>query len=262
MDGVLWLGQSPIAGSAEAIEILAANGHEVIFTTNNSFMTRDGYLNKLHSFSIRAEPHQIYSSAMAAANLVRHESLVGVLGGPGVTEALDRLHVPWIRLSDSADQDNLEKAMADSAIGALIVGYHVDFGYQNLSRAISVLNSGARLVATNSDPTYPTPSGLVAGTGALVAAVAYGAQKVPCYAGKPDQPMVDLVSDLVARATGTIVVGDRPSTDGLFSKALGASFALVYSGVTSKDSYPDNDFEIRIDHHAGDLLELVRSFEF
>jgi ribonucleotide monophosphatase NagD (HAD superfamily) len=35
-----------------------------------------------------------------------------------------------------------------------------------------------------------------------------------------------------------MVVGDRPDTDGLFARRLGAEFALVLSGVTSASDLP------------------------
>ena len=48
------------------------------------------------------------------------------------------------------------------------------------------VRAGARFVATNLDPTYPIPGGLVPGAGALVAAVATAAGRRPEVAGKPE----------------------------------------------------------------------------
>jgi ribonucleotide monophosphatase NagD (HAD superfamily) len=50
------------------------------------------------------------------------------------------------------------------------------------------------------------------------------------------------------------VVGDRPSTDGAFARALGARFALVLSGVTGADDLP---VEPGPDVVAADLATLV-----
>ncbi len=49
-------------------------------------------------------------------------------------------------------------------------------------------------------------------------------------AGKPEAPMAALVRDRAP--DDSIVVGDRPSTDGLFARRLGVRFGLVLSGVT------------------------------
>src|SRR5206468_6709238 len=48
-------------------------------------------------------------------------------------------------------------------------------------------------------------------------------------AGKPEQPMADLVR--ARYGNRGVVVGDRPSTDGAFAATLGWPFALVLSGV-------------------------------
>jgi ribonucleotide monophosphatase NagD (HAD superfamily) len=49
-------------------------------------------------------------------------------------------------------------------------------------------------------------------------------------------------------------VGDRPSTDGAFARALGARFALVLSGVTAAGDLP---VEPAPDVVAADLATLV-----
>jgi ribonucleotide monophosphatase NagD (HAD superfamily) len=63
-----------------------------------------------------------------------------------------------------------------------------------------------------------------------VAAVSRAGGVDPVVAGKPFQPLVDLVRRSVGPVE--IVVGDRPSTDGELAERLGARFALVLTGVT------------------------------
>ena len=60
-------------------------------------------------------------------------------------------------------------------------------------------------------------------------------------AGKPHRPMVDLIRQ---RCGGfdparTVVVGDRPSTDGRFAAEAGCRFAFVRSGVFGPGVSPD-----------------------
>ena len=54
-------------------------------------------------------------------------------------------------------------------------------------------SNGARLIGTNRDTTFPTPSGLEPGGGSIVAAVASVGGVDAVFAGKPEQPMADLV---------------------------------------------------------------------
>jgi ribonucleotide monophosphatase NagD (HAD superfamily) len=51
-----------------------------------------------------------------------------------------------------------------------------------------------------------------------------------------------------------LLVGDRPSTDGLMAQLLEVPFALVFSGVTSADDLP---VEPEPDVVADDLASLV-----
>jgi ribonucleotide monophosphatase NagD (HAD superfamily) len=51
-----------------------------------------------------------------------------------------------------------------------------------------------------------------------------------------------------------MVVGDRPSTDGLLARRLGVPFALVRSGVTAAEDTPT---EVEADIDASDLAAVV-----
>src|SRR5207237_9523395 len=91
---------------------------------------------------------------------------------------------------------------------------------------------------TNADATDPTPNGEIRGGGAILAAVAYASGSKPVGAGKPYQPMADLVIELVGPGPH-VMVGDRTSTDGLFAERLGATFAHVRTGVSHDGDYAD-----------------------
>jgi 4-nitrophenyl phosphatase len=82
--------------------------------------------------------------------------------------------------------------------------------------------------------------------------VAYAAGAEPEVAGKPNQPLADLVAERVGAVD--VVVGDRPSTDGLLAKRLEARFALVLTGVTDEDQLPGEPVP---DEVAADLAALV-----
>jgi 4-nitrophenyl phosphatase len=70
----------------------------------------------------------------------------------------------------------------------------------------------------------------------LLAAVSVASGVEPVVAGKPHQAMAELVAERVGRVD--VMVGDRPSTDGLFARRLGARFVLVLSGVTTAADLP------------------------
>src|SRR5687768_7049802 len=88
LDGVVWLGERPIAGSAEAIARLRAGGERVVFITNNSNDTVASYLAKLERCGVPASADDLITSAQAAARLVEPHETALVCAGPGVEEAL------------------------------------------------------------------------------------------------------------------------------------------------------------------------------
>jgi 4-nitrophenyl phosphatase len=221
LDGVVWLSGVAIPGSPEAVARLRAAGERVVFVTNNSSARIGEQEAKLAAIGIPAEG-DVVSSAVAAAALLTAGTTALVAGGPGIVEALEARGVT---------------AVTDGDADAVLVGFHRAFDFERLTVASDAVRRGARLVGTNDDATYPTPEGEIPGGGAILAAVAYASSVEPTVAGKPFQPMADAVKHLVGDGPHTMV-GDRPSTDGLFARRLGARFALVLSGVTKPDELP------------------------
>jgi len=228
LDGVLWRGETPIAGSSTAIAALRDAGLRVGFVSNNSSQPVGDVVHKLARMGITASSDDVITSAMAAASLLRESldpgSRVLACAGPGVVEALQQV--------------DLEVVDEPPAV-AVVVGLHLGFNYDELDRASRAVRDGARFVATNLDATYPVPGGLTPGSGAIVAAVATASGRRPEVAGKPEQPTVALVRERLGR-TG-VVVGDRPSSDGALATALGWPFALVLSGVTAEVAPPGGE---------------------
>jgi glycerol 3-phosphatase-2 len=236
LDGVVWRGAEAVPGAPEALRELMARGADVLFVTNMSGTPVSAAERKLGGLGIDATG-RVVTSAMAAARLVEPGERVLACAGAGVREELEARGAVVV---------------AAAPADAVIVGYHREFDYERLTRAMHAVRSGARLIGTNDDATYPTDEGLLPGNGALLAAVATASGATPVVAGKPYAPMCELVR---ARAgpEGT-VVGDRPDTDGVFARALGYRFALVLSGVTTKDDLP---VEPEPDLVGADLAEVL-----
>ena len=70
LDGVVWRGDTAIAGSADAIARLRGAGWHVVFTTNNSSLRIVDYVQRLAHFDIPADPDDVCTSAQAAAAVI------------------------------------------------------------------------------------------------------------------------------------------------------------------------------------------------
>ncbi len=236
LDGVVWLGDTPIAGSAEAVLTLRAAGETIAFATNFSASPVAELHAKLARLGIDG-CGDVVTSAMAVASLVEPGERVLVCAGPGVREALDERHA-----------DAVDHGPADS----VVVGYHPSFDYERMRVAADAVRAGARLLATNDDATYPSSGGLLPGTGAILASIERASGAAAVVAGKPYRPMADLLADRYGQ-NGTLV-GDRPDTDGRLARVLGYRFALVLSGVTTSLEPPPDPVP---DVVAANLGELV-----
>jgi HAD superfamily hydrolase (TIGR01450 family) len=240
LDGVLWLAGDPIGDVAGAVASLRVRGARVAFATNNSSPTTEQLLGRLARIGIVAHAEDLVTSARVAASMLDPGQRVHVLADGGVREALEQRGV---EIAVSGHRD------------AAVVGWSRDFDFDALAAASSVARESGRLIATNGDPTHPTPEGLVPGSGALLAAVATASGIAPEVAGKPHPPMVEYVRrHLLVDGATAVVVGDQPGTDGLLAERLGIPFVLVDSGVTPPGAHVDS---CPVAVRAPDLVTLV-----
>lgn len=239
LDGVVWLAHQAIPGVADGIARLRAAGERVLFVTNASMAPVAALEEALGAIGIPAEG-DVVSSAMAAAHLLAPGSRALVCGGPGVVEALLAAGVEVVEVGP---------------VDAVVVGLTHDLTYDLLLRASTAVRDGARFIATNTDPTYPTPGGLTPGGGSIVAAVATAAGVVPEVAGKPHPAMAALVRSLVGGGPH-VMVGDQDATDLAFGRLLGARTALVLSGITTTDDLPLDQPPDVVAADVGTLVDL------
>lgn len=244
LDGVIWLGDQPIPGAAEAVARLQRTSEPVAFVTNNSFTRRAAVVAKLARHGIDAGD-MVFTSAMAAASLIEPGTKALVCAGPGVVEALAAAGVHTMDVS--------EQGAADWGAEVVVVGFHRTFDYHRMTVASTAVRSGARLIGTNTDATYPTPDGPIPGAGSILASIVTASGVEPELAGKPHEPIARMVREAVGPVG--MVVGDRYDTDGAFAAVLGHRFGLVLSGVTGAGDPPPGPAP---DLVAPDLATLVR----
>jgi 4-nitrophenyl phosphatase len=222
LDGVVWLAGDPIPGAAEAVDRLRATGADVAFVTNNSGPTLGDYAQRLARAGLRVAPEELATSTQAAASLVAPGSRVAFIGGAGLREALERRGAEIVGVGSSPD--------------SVVVGRSVDMDFAELAGAARAIRGGSRFIATNTDATFPTPDGPEPGAGALIAYLQVGSGCQAEVAGKPEKAMAELVRARFGQPD--MVVGDRAETDGAFARRIGAPFALVLTGVTTRADLP------------------------
>ncbi|MGH8926742.1 MAG: HAD-IIA family hydrolase [Acidimicrobiia bacterium] len=241
LDGVVYRGREPVEGSPAALAAIAAAGWTIIFSTNNSARTPEDVAERIEFITgYPARPEQVITSAGAAAQLLAEsKSRTFVLGGPGVVAALEAEGIPVVTAAAEAE--------------AVVVGLTFDLTYDLLRDAATAVMAGARLIATNQDPTYPAENGLWPGAGSIVAAVETATGVSAEVAGKPFPPMRNLIRSRLGGGE-VWIVGDRPDTDLAMAKDEPAwHTALVLSGVTTEPIEPAPDMV------AANLAEVVQA---
>ena len=240
--------QRPLSGAVAAIGRLEDAGIPFAFVTNNSYRSVEEQETALEGIGVRARG-RVLTSSMAAAEVVGAGRRVLVGGGPGVVDALTRKSRAEIVLVEDRPTGQFDH---------VVVGFHRHFDFDGLHALSSAIRSGATFVATNDDATYPTPDGPIPGGGSIVAAVATASGEQPLVAGKPHEPMAQLVRShfLGLDFSEAWMVGDRLSTDGAFARLLGCRFARVRSNVS--ESHGDVPVTIERDSLADVVDEILR----
>jgi glycerol 3-phosphatase-2 len=223
LDGVVYIGSDPVAGAAEALRAARAEGMRLAFVTNNASRTPEMVAKHLTELGIAAQPEEVVTSAQAAAHYLADRlpsgSRVLVLGTVGLYEALgERGLVPV-----SKDDDD---------VAAVVQGYSPTLDWHQLAEGAMAIHRRVPWVATNLDPTVPSPRGPLPGNGSLVAALRYATGAQPVAVGKP-QPTMHQESVQRSGAHRPIVIGDRLDTDIEGADAVGCASLLVLTGVTS-----------------------------
>jgi 4-nitrophenyl phosphatase len=246
LDGVLWLGDQPIPGAAAAVARLRRAGCELGFCTNNSHATVAEYLAKLGRHGVDAHPDELLTSAMALGRLITAGQHGLVCGGPGLVDAV------------TGAGATVADPSGDDPVDVVAVGFNPRFDYPLMTRATRAVLAGARLLASNDDPIYPSSDGPAPGAGAILASIERASGATATIAGKPHHTMATLAQ--ARYPAGGVMVGDSLATDGAFASALGWPFGLVLSGNTRVGGVPADqpatwvadDLAALVDRHVAD----------
>jgi len=219
LDGVIYIEHMPVPGAAAALHSLHRAGHQLLFVTNNATRHLDAIIAEIEGRAgFTPDRQSVISSSMAAAAMLDGRATSAfVVGEAGLVATLAESGITAVAAADAE---------------AVVVGLDRAVTYDRLRDAALAIRRGALFIATNLDSTFPTPSGLWPGGGALVAALATASGQAPEVAGKPAAPMRDLVRSRVEQEE-VWVVGDRPDTDLALGEAEGWNTVLVLTGVTA-----------------------------
>lgn len=222
MDGVIYRGSQNIPGADVFVKTLRRHGIPFLFLTNNSRFTRRDLAARLRSLNIDVEEQHIYTSAMATARFLASQKPHGtayVLGEGGLVLALHESGYHMVE----RDPDYI------------VVGEGRSLTIEIVEKAINFIEEGAKLVATNLDPSPFGREWSKPGTAAIVAMLEAATGKKAFSVGKPSPVMMRSArKELGLQTAEMVMVGDTMETDILGGVQMGYYTILVLTGVTSR----------------------------
>jgi len=234
LDGVVYVGRTPVKGAAETLAYLRKRGRKLRFVTNKSDESRKEYVKKLREMGVECREEEVIPSSYGTAVYLKEKYGKGrcfVVGGNGVVEEL---------------REHGFEVVREEKVDFVVVGIDEGFNYEKLKTAMRAVRNGARFIATNPDCTKPSEDGLVPGAGAMIAALeACSGVKPEIIIGKPNSILFEIAVEGMGLGREEVaVVGDRVDTDVVGGKRFGLFTILVHSGAVdlenlSEESKPD-----------------------
>ena len=243
MDGVLIREDRAIPGAAELIEHWRLTEQPFLVLTNNSIFTARDLSARLAASGLIVPEERIWTSALATAAFLKQQKPGGsafVIGEAGILTALH----------------DAGFVMTEANPDFVVIGETRNYSFEAITKAIRLINGGARFISTNPDATGPSPEGPLPATGAINALISKATGKDPYIVGKPNPMMFrSALNKIGAHSHNTAMIGDRMDTDVIAGMEAGLHTILVLTGIA--DAGEIERFPFRPDEVLGSVAELL-----
>ena len=223
MDGVLVHEGIMVPGADEFVRALRHAGRSFLVLTNNSMYTPRDLAARLATSGLEIPVESMWTSALATSRFLasqRPDGTAYAIGEAGLTTALH----------------DIGYILTDREPDYVVLGETRTYSFSAITTAIRLIANGARFIATNPDPTGPSPQGLLPACGSVAALITHATGIDPYFVGKPNPLMVrEGLNSLGAHSETTVMVGDRMDTDMLAGIEAGLETILVLSGMTKAE---------------------------
>lgn len=243
MDGVLIHEGVPIPGADAFLKKLRESGLPFLVLTNNSIYTQRDLHARLQRMGLDVPMENIWTSALATAQFLDDQRPGGsayVIGEAGLTTALH----------------DIGYVLTDHDPDFVILGETRTYSFEAMTKAVRLINDGARFIATNPDNVGPSAEGALPATGSVAALITAATGRKPYFIGKPNPLMMRAgLNAIGAHSETSAMIGDRMDTDVLAGLEAGMRTFLVLTGVTQAkdiDRYP-----FRPSHVVDSIADLV-----
>jgi NagD protein len=244
MDGVLVREEHAIPGADRFLARLTELGTPFLVLTNNSIYTRRDLTARLRTSGLEVPEEAIWTSALATARFLDDQRPNGsayVIGEAGLTTALYQAGY----------------TLTERSPDYVVLGETRTYSFERITTAIRLVAAGARFIATNPDPTGPSPDGPLPATGSVAALITRATGIAPYFVGKPNPLMMrSALNAIDAHSETAAMVGDRMDTDVVSGLEAGLEAILVLTGVTTREDAERHPYRpSRIVDSVADLID-------
>jgi phospholysine phosphohistidine inorganic pyrophosphate phosphatase len=224
IDGVLYVGDDPIAGAHDALKELRELGAGLRLVTNTTSRSRRQVAEHLSELGFETSIDEVLTpAAMAVAHCEEqgHES-VELIVSDGLRE----------------DLTTLEGSSGGESVDAVILGdVGARFDAELLNRVFRLIVDGAELIALQHNRYWRRKDGLALDVGAYSAALEYATRREAIVVGKPaDTFFHSALADMGLEQA--VMVGDDAEADVGGAMAAGLPGILVRTGKYRQDAIP------------------------
>jgi NagD protein len=246
MDGVLVHEEAAIPGAAEFLRALVEHQRRFLVLTNNSIFTPRDLRARLLASGIDVPEESIWTSALATAQFLDDQRPHGsafVVGESGLTTALHQVGY----------------TMTERSPDYVVLGETRTYSFEAITKAIRLIEDGARFIATNPDVSGPSTQGTLPATGSVAALISAATGRQPYYIGKPNPLMMrSALNRIDAHSESTVMVGDRMDTDVISGLEAGLRTILVLTGSTRPEQVEQFPYQpTRVVESVADIIDLV-----
>ena len=234
MDGVIYHGNRLLPGVKEFLDWLKRNDKRFLFLTNSGQYTPKELQQKLWRMELDVDESHFYTSALATAHFLSSQA-------PGCSAYVMGEHGILNALYDEGITYN------DVNPDYVVVGEASGYNLEMITKAIRLVNAGAKLIGTNYDLTGPTEMGIAPACRAMLAPIELATGKKAYYVGKPNPLMMRTGLKLLGvHSEDAAIIGDRMDTDIVAGIESGLDTVLVLSGVTTRENMLEFPYRPRL----------------
>lgn len=223
LDGVLYVGKSPVKGAKECLKRMDDRGHSYRFVSNSTRRCRSSVAKRLDGLGYEVPDDCIFTPPLAA---IEHMKKTGK----------DRCFL--LTMGDvHVDFEAAGVTIADKDVDFVVIGdAGPNFTFDRLNEALRLILDGAEILALEKDRYWMEPEGLVLSTGPFVAALEYASGRKSRLMGKPSPEFFRMaLEDMGARPEGAAMIGDDILTDVAGAQDMGMKGILVKTGKYRED---------------------------